>query len=110
MAADDPALSLYRSGAAALNADAARLRAGARFADLDDSQQDELLARLDERADPFFRRLVLDTLEGFYGDPRHGGNDDAVSWRMIGFPGPTGGRGYEPPLGWYDATVSDESG
>ena len=30
------------------------------------------------------------TLEGYYGSPRHGGNRDAVSWRMLGLA--------EPPL------------
>ena len=25
---------------------------------------------------------------GFYGDPRHGGNKDRVSWRMLGVPDP----------------------
>jgi gluconate 2-dehydrogenase gamma chain len=29
-------------------------------------------------------------MEGYYGAPRHGGNRDAVSWRMLGLD--------EPPL------------
>jgi gluconate 2-dehydrogenase gamma chain len=28
------------------------------------------------------------TLEGYYGSPRHGGNRDAVSWRMLGLDEP----------------------
>ena len=78
------------------------------FADLAADRQDVVLSSLERDGDPFFRRLVVDTLEGFYGDPRHGGNAGAVGWRMLGFPGPTGGRGYEAPLGWYDATTPPE--
>lgn len=36
-----------------------------------------------------FFALVLDhTMQGFYGDPRHGGNRDAASWKMLGIPYP----------------------
>jgi gluconate 2-dehydrogenase gamma chain len=27
-------------------------------------------------------------MQGFYGDPRHGGNRDRVSWKMLGVPYP----------------------
>lgn len=31
--------------------------------------------------------MVLDhAMQGYYGDPRHGGNKDYASWRMIGVP------------------------
>lgn len=31
--------------------------------------------------------MVLDhAMQGFYGNPRHGGNKDYASWRMIGVP------------------------
>lgn len=77
----------------------------AAFATLEPASADAILARLDAVGDPGFGRLVTLAMEGFYGDPRHGGNRDGLSWAMLGFPGPTGGRGYEPPLGWYDAHV-----
>jgi gluconate 2-dehydrogenase gamma chain len=32
--------------------------------------------------------LVSHTMEGFYGDPRHGGNRDRVSWKMLKLPYP----------------------
>lgn len=38
------------------------------------------------RARDFFNLLVAHTMQGFYGDPRHGGNAEAVSWRMLGVP------------------------
>ena len=36
----------------------------------------------------FFPLLVLNTRQGFYGDPVYGGNDNRLGWRVIGFPGP----------------------
>ena len=42
-----------------------------------------------EQQDRAFFELVRDhTLEGYYGSPRHGGNRDAVSWRMLGLAEP----------------------
>ena len=32
----------------------------------------------------FFRLLVSHTMQGFYGSPRHGGNRDYVSYRVLG--------------------------
>lgn len=36
----------------------------------------------------FFRTLRTHTMQGYYGDPRHGGNQDALSWRALGVPHP----------------------
>lgn len=31
--------------------------------------------------------MILDhTMQGFFGDPRHGGNKDYVAWKMLGIP------------------------
>jgi len=35
----------------------------------------------------FWHTLIRLCLEGFLTHPRHGGNRDAVSWRMLGYPG-----------------------
>jgi gluconate 2-dehydrogenase gamma chain len=32
----------------------------------------------------FFEMLLNHTMQGYYGDPRHGGNRDRASWRMVG--------------------------
>jgi gluconate 2-dehydrogenase gamma chain len=32
----------------------------------------------------FFRMIRDHTMQGFYGNPRHGGNKDFASYRMIG--------------------------
>ena len=36
----------------------------------------------------FFGLVVDHALQGFYGDPRHGGNRDAASWTMLALPYP----------------------
>jgi len=33
---------------------------------------------------PFFQMLVDHTMQGFYGSPRHGGNKNEASWKMLG--------------------------
>lgn len=53
---------------------------------------------------PFFELLRRHTMQGYYGSPRHGGNKDAVSWRMLGLD--------EPPLrgrAQYDFTAGPKS-
>jgi gluconate 2-dehydrogenase gamma chain len=60
------------------------------------SAQRLLLAEEVERSEPaFFAMLVAHTMQSFYGSPRHGGNRDAVSWRMLGVP-PVQVRGRGP--------------
>jgi gluconate 2-dehydrogenase gamma chain len=41
----------------------------------------------------FFDLVVAHTMQGFYGNPRHGGNREFVSWRMLRIPiSPVRGR------------------
>ena len=56
------------------------------------SPQQELavVTALESENHQFFELVREHTLEGYYGSPRHGGNRDAVSWRMLGLD--------EPPL------------
>jgi gluconate 2-dehydrogenase gamma chain len=56
-------------------------------------------------AKAFFALLVDHTMQGFYGDPRHGGNRDGVSWKMLDLP-------YPPVRGrlQYDLTKPAEKG
>ena len=35
----------------------------------------------------FFEALLNLVMEGFFSDPIYGGNNDKVSWKMVGFPG-----------------------
>jgi gluconate 2-dehydrogenase gamma chain len=66
---------------------------GNTFGSLASDQQVSILQALDagEHENPeghrFFRLLLQDTFEGYYGDPEHGANRDGASWKMIGFGG-----------------------
>jgi gluconate 2-dehydrogenase gamma chain len=87
----------------------ARRRHGKPFVELAFADQTALIRDLQAGAvDPadweelppqaFFRLLRDHTMMGFYGDPRHGGNKDRVSWRMLGVPDPPiRGRLHETP-------------
>lgn len=85
----------YRAALAAV--DRMSREAGAKdFASLPVETRASLLAAMEEgKAGPGLFpdggkaafNLVLDhTMQGFYGSPRHGGNKDYASWRMIGVP------------------------
>ncbi|MFQ5683467.1 MAG: gluconate 2-dehydrogenase subunit 3 family protein [Candidatus Binatia bacterium] len=78
------------------------------FCFLQPLQQDRVLSLLEKRGSPFFSLLVRHTMEGFYGDPRHGGNRHRVAWVMLEFSGPSFPDGYQPPLGSYDAHIPDD--
>jgi Gluconate 2-dehydrogenase subunit 3 len=88
-----PQLDRYRVGLDALDAEA-QAGSGLRFAELDATDQDALLRRVEAGTvatawpiDPaaFFQAAVEHAMEGFYSDPGNGGNRDGVAWRMIGF-------------------------
>ncbi len=71
----------YRAGLAAASA-----MAGGSFADAAGERQERILREMEARADTrnFFNLVVTHTMQGFYGNPRHGGNRDFASWRMLG--------------------------
>ena len=80
----------YRDGIAA-----ADKLAGGNFAGLAKEEQLALLQKLEKTKEtaPFFSLAVTHTMQSFYGSPRHGGNRDFVSWRMLGVPAsPARGR------------------
>lgn len=69
--------------------------AATEFATLDADRQTEFLRRMEkgeirnpewklQSAGSFFQMVVDHSMQGFYGDPKHGGNKDAVSWKMLG--------------------------
>jgi len=51
-------------------------------------QQVATVRMLEKEQRRFFELLRNHTMEGYYGSPRHGGNRDAVSWRMLGLAEP----------------------
>ena len=52
------------------------------------AQQFEIVNELSQKDRRFFELVRSHTFEGYYGSPRHGGNRDAVSWRMLGLAEP----------------------
>ena len=86
----------YREGIACVER-ASVARFGRKFTDLRAGQQVELLSGLEKDKDPFFALAITHTMQGYYGDPRHGGNRERVSWRMLGIPFPPI-RGRQQPI------------
>ncbi len=77
----------YRKGIAGVEA-ASRSRFGKSFTDLPAEQRIEVLTEIEEKAGEFFALIRAHTMQGYYGDPRHGGNRDEVSWKTLGLPSP----------------------
>jgi len=88
----------YRRGIAGVD-ESSRVVYGNAFADLAAQQQIDVLHRLEDSQAPgaiwkqsssseFFALVIDHTMQGYYGDPRHGGNRDGVSWKMLGLPYP----------------------
>lgn len=67
-----------------------RKRFGHSLAEAVPAQQLVIANALEKENRSFFELVRQHTMEGYYGSPRHGGNRDAVSWRMLGLA--------EPPL------------
>lgn len=102
----------YREGVEEMDR-LARARDGVPFVELDEAAQDAVLEQLSGASKPaafsltaedvglggapagnqpvnedfleFFPLLVLNTRQGFYGDPVYGGNENRVGWGVIGF-------------------------
>lgn len=72
---------VYRSGIAE-----ADRRADGNFVRATSARQLAILKDMekDEQTKAFFSLVVSHTMQGFYGNPRHGGNRDYCSWRMLG--------------------------
>jgi len=82
--------------------EASRKAAGKRFVELASDQQIDVLNTIEEHQKAFFQLILAHTRQGFYGDPRHGGNRNMVSWKMLGLPfPPVRGRQHygEPKVG-----------
>ncbi|OZI19564.1 gluconate 2-dehydrogenase [Bordetella genomosp. 9] len=86
---------MFRTGLARFAQAVAQRQGGKAFADLEPAAQDEMLrnmetGKLDFSPLPsavFFAALMDATVEGFFGDPIHGGNRDMVGWKLVQFPG-----------------------
>lgn len=86
---------ILRVGIKAMNARAAADFGGRTFAQLEAAQQDALLKQAEEgklKFDDvpdkvFFRSMLAEVRNGYFSDPKHGGNKGMGSWKMIGYPG-----------------------
>jgi len=91
LAAQRPA---YVAGLAALDA-YARSAAGRPFVELAPEQQDAVLTELEQNratgfsptSSAFFELVLGHTLEGTFGDPHYGGNQEFIGWELLGYPG-----------------------
>ncbi len=89
----------YRQGLAAAS-QLSQSRFGVELAAATPRQQLAIASALQKQQPAFFELVRSHTLQSYYGSPRHGGNRDAVSWRMLGLD--------EPPLrgrAQYDLTM-----
>jgi len=88
----------YRRGIAGID-ESSRLLYSKAFADLEAQKQQEVLHHLENGQAPgaiwqqsssseFFSLMIDHTMQGYYGDPRHGGNREGASWKMLGLPYP----------------------
>jgi gluconate 2-dehydrogenase gamma chain len=85
-------IDLFRNGVHSLQ-DWCKERYGQVFEDLDVSLQIEIMQQMEKdeissdlwtvSPKDFFNRLLARTMQGFYGSPRHGGNKDYASYRML---------------------------
>jgi gluconate 2-dehydrogenase gamma chain len=89
---------MYRRGIAGID-QSSRLLYGNAFAHLVAPRQIDVLHHLESGQAPgaiwkqtssseFFGLVIDHTMQGYYGDPRHGGNREGVSWKMLGLPYP----------------------
>jgi gluconate 2-dehydrogenase gamma chain len=81
--------SAYREGLDAAD-QISRQHFGTGFANASADQRFQIALALENEHRAFFDLVRQHTMESYYGSPRHGGNRDAVSWRMLGLD--------EPPL------------
>jgi gluconate 2-dehydrogenase gamma chain len=97
-----PHQEAYRDGldkAAAVS----RKRFGNSLAELAAADQQAVVMDIERDDHAFFELVRSHTLEGYYGSPRHGGNRDEASWKMLGLDDP-------PLLGraQYDLASSED--
>jgi len=77
----------YRDGLEQADA-MSRKRFGHDLTELSSQQQVEIVGAIEQQNRKFFDLVREHTFEGYYGSPRHGGNRDAISWRMLGLAEP----------------------
>jgi hypothetical protein len=69
-----------------------------KFSALTSDQQIKVLTAIEKT--PFFEMVRTHTIIGFLSRPVHGGNNDKVGWKLIGY---DDSLNHKPPFGYYDA-------
>jgi gluconate 2-dehydrogenase gamma chain len=85
-----PHQQVYRDGLRTLDS-----LAGGDFAAAPTSQREAAFRKMekDPKLRPFVDLAIAHSLQGYYSSPRHGGNRDYASWRMLNLPvSPVRGR------------------
>jgi gluconate 2-dehydrogenase gamma chain len=77
----------YREGIATVD-ERSRARFKKRFTELAAEQQVAVLTEIEQKQNAFFELILNHTRQGYYGDPRHGGNRNMASWKMLRLPFP----------------------
>lgn len=77
----------YRDGLQQADAISRKLF-GRDLADGTAAQQLQAVIAIEQQDRPFFELVRKHTLEGYYGSPRHGGNRDGASYKMLGLAEP----------------------
>ncbi len=78
---------VYRKGLAGLDA-ASRAKFRKPFVELSSDRQVAALGDAERNSKKFFELILAHCRQGFYGDPRHGGNRNMASWKMLRLPYP----------------------
>jgi hypothetical protein len=69
-----------------------------KFSALTAEQQIKTLTAIEKT--PFFNTVRTHTIIGFFSRPVHGGNQDKIGWKLIGY---DDSLNHKPPFGYYDA-------
>jgi gluconate 2-dehydrogenase gamma chain len=76
-----------------------------KFSALTSEQQIKVLTEIEKT--PFFNTVRRHTIIGFLSRPVHGGNQDKVGWKLIGY---DDSLNHKPPFGYYDAQAQSQKG
>lgn len=89
----------YTKGIGDLQAQTKQLFPSAtKFSALTGPQQIQVLTAMEKT--PFFNMVRTHTVIGFFASPVHGGNQDKIGWKLIGY---DDSLNFRPPFGYYDA-------
>jgi len=89
----------YTKGIGELQAQASQMFPGStKFSALNSEQQIKVLTAMEKT--PFFNTVRTHTIIGFFASPVHGGNQDKIGWKLIGY---DDSLNFRPPFGYYDA-------